>query len=836
MLLSLILLATSVINADCAGAPLVRSEAASLQAVATSGGWIASPSRATPPSCAGEAASESLAVMPGSGTYWFPLRVEPASEAIEIAVRVLGSADVCILWPTWNQLIERCGEAVAGRGLTHQFAPPARVDWQQPIWIRLTGVVLAPPEVVVGSRSRIEYRERRSEIGFGVYYGVLLAIALLACVVYLSQRHVAYLWFAAFLASLTGTVAGFSGRGLGLLTQLPGNWLVLAPLVGTFVTLLALSGFAVAYLRIERHRERLSWLLLRGAAVAALCGVAIAPWLRERMLVPAALLAAVTALTVLAVAAMGALQRRRRARYMLAASAILLAGVVLAATHVLVGSYAGLGYALLLIIIGSLTMPATLVGGVYRRFRELADERDQARSELVAAQRLALLRAHYCRITGLPRRHKLAEMFQRLTARGGERLRVGVYLIHVDNLNELRQRHGRSALEHIITTIAGRLRDGLDERQLLGRLEDWELVVLVPSEIEGEAVRQRLYEAAERITACVEQPLKVADESVLPSVSVGLAVWPLHGEGFDELVRRCDSALYDAQSEGGNRIRIYSEEAFRARASRWERINALRGALDSNALELHYQPIHSAATGDVHGFEALLRWRDEDGRLVLPGEFVPLAEDSDLIIDVGYYVLATAIEDLRWLRARGVQRPFISLNISPRQLSGETFVMQLRSLLERAELSPDSLHLEITETRLIDNWERTRQMLRRIRRAGVRVYVDDFGVGYSSLSYLRELPIHGLKIDRSFVSRIGRTEQDEAVLSAMLRLAHSLNLDIVAEGVETEQQRQFLLDRKCRMLQGHLYSIPLVREAILDYLADEPDRGWVRRFAAQLGR
>jgi EAL domain-containing protein (putative c-di-GMP-specific phosphodiesterase class I) len=328
-----------------------------------------------------------------------------------------------------------------------------------------------------------------------------------------------------------------------------------------------------------------------------------------------------------------------------------------------------------------------------------------------------------------------------------------------------------------------------------------------------------LYEAAERIAQCIQEPMEVAGQSLTMSVSVGLSIWPLHGCAFDDLLKRCDSALYEAQAAGGNRFKVFSEEDHAARTDQFRKMNDLRVALDRDQLSLYYQPLHNSATGELSGMEALIRWQHPEFGMIYPADFIPLAEESELILDIGYWVLDRVVEDLLWLKTEGYPKLPIALNISPRQFNHPGFASHINYYLKNHDIDASLLHLEITEDSLIDNMEQTLEALELLQTIGVQVYVDDFGVGYSSLNYIRSLPIHGLKIDKSFVLNIGRTTQDEAVVGTIVRLAHNLRLDIVAEGVETDFQRQFLRNLGCNHLQGHLFSEPIPKHVLIDYLA-----------------
>jgi EAL domain-containing protein (putative c-di-GMP-specific phosphodiesterase class I) len=317
--------------------------------------------------------------------------------------------------------------------------------------------------------------------------------------------------------------------------------------------------------------------------------------------------------------------------------------------------------------------------------------------------------------------------------------------------------------------------------------------------------------------------MEAGGQTITLSLSVGLSIWPLHGTSFDDLLRQCDSALYEAQAAGGNRFTVFSEKAHAARSDRFQKISDLRQALDHKQLEMFFQPMHDAGTGEVTGMEALIRWHHPELGLIYPAEFVPLAEETELILDLGYWVLEATIDQMVWLRENNMGNLAIAMNVSPRQFADRAFARHIQDCVDQSGVDPQMLHLEITEDSLVEDFEQTRESLDMLRSLGAKIYVDDFGVGYSSLNYVRSLPVDGLKIDKSFVDNIGRSSQDEAVVATIVKLARSLDLDIVAEGIENSYQRDFLLQLGCRCLQGYLYSEPIARPLLLDYL--DNDRG-----------
>ncbi len=756
-----------------------------------------------------------------TGWWRLNLAVGQPPEGLTLQIPAVATPSICVHWPQRNGYRAECTDrsqlsVTAGR--YYQFSIPASLTGNQPVLIQVREALYSPLAVSVQREETAVLLEDRDAVLSGLLLGLMAAVALISSLAFAVVRRATYLYAAGF--SLFGSLAwlGLSGRGL-VLSGPVGGWLSSSgPLVAIELTLIFLLAYCDNYLFLRERgpvwmRTLLRWLLRAHAVVLILAATQPAFGIN--------LVAGLGLVTALALSGSLINQslHRSRARYLLVAFAGLVVGSGLAAVAWLVPVPDLLPAASVTFVIGLLAGPLVLTFGIYERYNRLENERDRAEEALAAQQRLSLLRASYCPVTGLPRRPRLAGLVGRLLNQANpEKVRIGVYLLHIDNLNRVRQQYGRDALEEVVGVLASRLRNGLGDEQLLGLLEDWELVVVVPTAAGGATdFRDRLYEAARNISDCMRAPMDVMGHTITLSVSVGLSIWPLHGGSFDELMRRCDSALFEAQSGGGNVFKVYDRVQHAHRTHQFRRISDLKRAMDRSELELFYQPLHDANNGRVTSMEALVRWNHPEHGLLYPGSFVPLAEDTDLILDLGYWTLHAACEDLNWLAEHGVDLP-IAANVSPRQFSSRGFVGYVREVVESLAIKRGRLRLEITENSLIHNWDRTRTALTDLGKLGVPIYVDDFGVGYSSLNYVRALPIEGLKIDRSFVQNIGQTKQDEAVVNTIIRLARSLELKVVAEGVESPYQRDFLARQGCDQLQGHLYSKPLQRDELVRYL------------------
>ena len=339
------------------------------------------------------------------------------------------------------------------------------------------------------------------------------------------------------------------------------------------------------------------------------------------------------------------------------------------------------------------------------------------------------------------------------------------------------------------------------EGDTVARLGGDEFILLLP----GIARAEDAARVAEKVMESLKLPFRVESRELYVTASLGISLYPDDGLDADTLVKNADTAMYRAKEQGRDNFQLYTHAMNATAVERLALESSLRRALAQGEFELLYQPLLDIGTGRVHGVEALLRWRHPERGLILPGEFIHLAEITSLIVPMGPWILRTACAQARVWQLAGHPNLNVAVNISARQFQHPDLMPQVRKALEETGLPPSCLDLEITESHAMQNAEATILTLRELKGLGVRISIDDFGIGYSSLSYLKRLPIDTLKIDRSFVRDISTDPDDAAIATAVIALAHTLKLRVVAEGVETAEQLAFLRERHCDRMQGFLF-------------------------------
>ncbi len=419
-------------------------------------------------------------------------------------------------------------------------------------------------------------------------------------------------------------------------------------------------------------------------------------------------------------------------------------------------------------------------------------------------QRQAEHSASHDSLTHLPNRRELLEQLgqalQKAIANGS---RLSVLYIDLDRFKTVNDSLGHNIGDELLKEVASRLRAAVGPTHTLARLGGDEFACVLHGV--DEAAELKL---ARHLHAQLGRPFQVGDHRLVIGASIGLASFPEHGRSSLDLIRAADIAMYQAKKDGIGVAR-YDLGSIPNSRQRLERLTALYRALERDELALMYQPLLDLSRGEIREVEGLARWWHE-GRWLSAGEFVPLAEESGLIAELDRYLLKKGIQELgAWQRNHGPMR--LSLNLSARSLSNPGIVPEIDRLLTQAKMPAELLTIEITETAALRDRRVTQRILAMLRDRGGRVAIDDFGSGYASLSYLRELPLDRLKIDHSFVWALGRSDRDEALVEGTLLLAHSLGLEVVAEGVETKEQRNWLERRGCDLAQGYLISraVPL---------------------------
>jgi len=427
--------------------------------------------------------------------------------------------------------------------------------------------------------------------------------------------------------------------------------------------------------------------------------------------------------------------------------------------------------------------------------------------------------AEHDALTGLPNRltarGKIVNAVQRANLGGG---RFAVLFTDIDRFKVINDTLGHSAGDELLRQIAARLRRTLRHSDLLSRHGGDEFVVLAEGINSGDDAGR----VARKLLDALREPFVIETMPLHVSGSVGISLYPDDGRDADALLKNADIAMYRAKDSGRNTCVFYSPDMNARAAERLAMENELRQALDRGEFRLHYQPQYAALGGRPVAVEALLRWQRADGRLIPPANFIPLLEDTGLINRVGAWVLDAACEQLAEWRARGAAPLRMAVNVSSHQLRDAALPGQVVDALARRGLAPEWLELEITETMLVSQDAVVERNLLRLAEVGVRVAVDDFGTGYSSLNYLHRMSINTLKIDRSFVANLPGDENGAAITRAIVALGKSLRLDIVAEGVETSAQRDYLRELGCDCLQGFLLSRPLPADDITPLLVALP--------------
>ena len=414
--------------------------------------------------------------------------------------------------------------------------------------------------------------------------------------------------------------------------------------------------------------------------------------------------------------------------------------------------------------------------------------------------------AYYDPLTGLPNRRLLDDRLQVELAHAARlRCRLAVMFVDLDRFKRINDSLGHAVGDKLLVEIAARLRASLRDDDTVARMGGDEFLVVL-NNLSGPDEAATM---ARRMVAELRRPVNVEGRELVVTTSVGVAVYPDDSRDADTLVKHADVAMYRAKDEGRNSFQLF-EPAMNARSlERLALETALHRALPRDELQLYFQPVMKAEGGELVAVEALLRWRHPDLGLVSPADFIPLAEDTGLIVPIGEWVLRSACEHhRRWCEAGGAPLHMM-VNISARQFREEGFAAMVGSVLAETSMTPGDLTLELTESMLMDDTDRALARLDHLRALGVCLAIDDFGTGYSSLAYLKRFPIDELKIDRLFVRGIDRNTRDAALVSAIVSLGHSLGLRVVAEGVETAAHLDVLRRQGCDLAQGFHFSPPL---------------------------
>jgi diguanylate cyclase (GGDEF)-like protein/PAS domain S-box-containing protein len=436
------------------------------------------------------------------------------------------------------------------------------------------------------------------------------------------------------------------------------------------------------------------------------------------------------------------------------------------------------------------------------------------------AERRIRYLARYDALTKIPNRMQFHHVLQQTIARA---LRSGqvvaVLYLDMDRFKEVNDTFGHGAGDRVLEVLAERLTRAVPKETVVGRLAGDEFALFVDGLAADADNRGPIAQLARALLNEVCRPFQLNQHEVFLTCSIGIAFCPRDAENVIDLIRNADAAMYYSKQNGGNTFAFYSPEMNAAAVERLMLKSKLRRALERDELQIRYQPKVDLRTGFIIGAEALLRWRVPGHGDIPPSQFIPLAEETNLILDIGEWVLNRVCLDYRHIQAQGGNPGRISLNLSLKQLRQASFILRCRSVFRRHQVSPTAFELEITETTLMADPQRTVRLLDELYAMGLHLSIDDFGTGYSSLSALQQFPIGTLKIDQSFVRDATEDASDATIVRTVIKMGRSLGMEVIAEGVESCRQLQFLRDNDCHYGQGRLFGEPCTAEALLTLLS-----------------
>jgi diguanylate cyclase (GGDEF)-like protein len=422
-------------------------------------------------------------------------------------------------------------------------------------------------------------------------------------------------------------------------------------------------------------------------------------------------------------------------------------------------------------------------------------------------------------VTELPERIQFCQQLSRALSRDGAAGTTGVLLIGLDEFKAINSSFGHGMGDELLRVVAGRLRHCVRNVDTIARWGGDEFAALLQ---EMSRPEDAVF-VAKRILYALSRPFVHKGQDIYLTASVGIAFVPEAGEDVEALLQHADAAMYRVKGLGGNNYQVYSPQMNVSLTDRLETANRLRRALKHEEFILFYQPQLDVHSGRVVGLEALLRWKDSAEELRSPAEFIPILEETGLIVPVGDWVLRKACTQARAWQYAGLSDLRVAVNLSPKQFRQQDLSKRVATILRETGLEPGSLELELTETVLMDDQQRSSKILSELKDMGSLIALDDFGTGYSSLGFLKAFPVDTLKIDRTFIRDIGAVEEDRAICSAIVSLGQALKLHVMAEGVETEEQMEILRGQGCHLIQGFLFAKPMPPDDVWDWLTEKSE-------------
>jgi len=433
-----------------------------------------------------------------------------------------------------------------------------------------------------------------------------------------------------------------------------------------------------------------------------------------------------------------------------------------------------------------------------------------------------VMQATYDSMTNLPNRVLLMDRVEQAILQARKKKSILAFLfLDLDRFKMTNDTLGHNMGDKLLQAVANRLLIATDDFDTVARLGGDEFVILLP-DLEN---TQQAEKIAQELLVSIGKPFQIDHHSLKITASLGISFYPRDGDDYESLMKSADLSMYHAKDNGRNNYRVFAPEMNRRVLNHMQLDNALRDALKNNELYLVYQPLIDLKQQKVVGFEALLRWHSSVLGQVSPVDFIPMAEENGLILEMGEWVMEEACRQIKkWQRA-GLKNLYVAVNISGRQFRQTCLPEVVARVLKKTGLNAKYLELELTESLLIEDVEHVVETMYALKDMGTKLAIDDFGTGYSSLSYLKQFPVDKLKIDRSFISELASSQNDAAIAKAIINLGHSLNIQVLAEGVENEYQRDFIISHGCDFAQGYFYKKPETPDKIYEYLINIPKLG-----------
>lgn len=448
---------------------------------------------------------------------------------------------------------------------------------------------------------------------------------------------------------------------------------------------------------------------------------------------------------------------------------------------------------------------------VERLFGTLQDISDQKATE----ERIRFL-AYYDSLTGLPNRTLISDRIMTAASIARRhRTKFAVLSLNIDRLKTINDSFGLPVGDILLRDFAVRLKECIRDEDSVARLAGDEFLILL-EDVEG---ANGASSTAQRILDVVQEAFHIDDHQIVITISIGISIYPEHGTDANNLIKNADAAMYVAKASGRGLFRFFTPEMNATSAERLLLEHELRQALKNDELIVHYQPQLDLMTNTLSGFEALVRWNHPVRGMVPPNQFIPVAEEAGLIVQIGEQVMRKTCFQIKQWQEQGLPVVPVAVNVSSVQFRQANFLVTVRAALQDSGINLEHLELELTESLLLSNADVVLDVLGELKKMGLKLLIDDFGTGYSSLSYLKRLPVYKLKIDQSFVQGLPSDQDDAAIVVAIIGVATSMHMRVIAEGVETEEQLAFLRGRGCNEMQGYFYSKPLPPEAATEFLS-----------------